>query len=83
MSVGGVLMHEDRVIECLMELNGICIECGAVDYHRINPDAVNYVCPECGKRGVIGMAEAVASEIVIPSSNKHPILDKYSGRGSE
>ena len=75
--VAGVLINEDKLTEHLMELNGICIECGAVDYHRIEPDAVNYVCHECGERGVMGMAEAVISEIVIPSKKRQPILREY------
>ncbi len=77
MNVDAVLMNEGKMDEHLAEMHGICLQCGAIDYHRIEPDAVNYVCPECGKRGVMGMEEAVSNKFVIPSKDKYPMLSKY------
>ncbi len=77
MSVGAVLINKDRLAEHIAELHGICLQCGAIDHHRVEPDLVNGICPECGERGVMGMEEAIVSEFVIPSESKHPMLDKY------
>ena len=77
MSVEAILMNEDKVKECLAEMHGICLQCGAVYYHRIEPDAINYKCAECNSKAVVGMETAVINGLVTPSKSRHPTLDKY------
>lgn len=34
--------------------DGVCLACGAWTVGGVEPDARNYTCEECGKRGVHG-----------------------------
>ena len=77
MSVYGILMSEDKVDEILSQSGGVCLSCGAVEYEPIEPDAVNYVCSECGEREVIGMETAIVGGYILPSKEKYPMLGKY------
>ena len=45
-----------------MEYPGFCLECGA-DADGVEPDAVGYVCHECGAHAVMG-AKYVAMHMV-------------------
>ena len=38
---------------------GICIECWAIHYGGVEPDAANYRCEVCGLLGVWGLEEAL------------------------
>jgi hypothetical protein len=39
--------------------NGICLDCGEIQYGGIEPDARDYPCDSCGKHKVYGLEEAV------------------------
>lgn len=72
-----VLMNEKKIEDHLANNHGFCLECGAIKYDPIEPDAVNYKCDECGNRSVVGFETALLSEEIIPSKDKYPMLKQY------
>ena len=70
-----VLMNEDKVKRHMVDNDGFCIECGAISYGGVEPDALNYKCDECGERKVVGMETAILYGWVMASESKHPTLD--------
>ncbi len=77
MSVEAILMNEDKIMDCIDESDGICLSCGAISYEIVEPDAVNYLCTECGEKAVTGMETALIGGLVVSSKSRHPTLDKY------
>lgn len=41
------------------EYNGICLDCKAIKWGEVEPDAENYTCDDCGKDRVIGIENAL------------------------
>lgn len=72
-----IMMHEDKIKQIVDESGGVCILCGAVEHSHIEPDAVNYLCSECGERGVVGIEIAIVEGFIIPTKEKHPMLSQY------
>ncbi len=71
------LMNEDKVSEHIENMDGYCVECGAITHGGVEPDAAGYTCEECGEKKVIGFESAVLYEWIIPSSEKYPMLNQY------
>jgi Zn finger protein HypA/HybF involved in hydrogenase expression len=71
------MMNKDKIERHIRENDGICIECGAIKHGGVEPDAVNYVCEECGENKVVGFEAAVLYEWVVPTDSKTPTLDTY------
>lgn len=38
---------------------GVCIDCGSLKGHGVEPDAEDYLCPACGQTGLCGMETAL------------------------
>ncbi|RLF43963.1 MAG: hypothetical protein DRN17_05360 [Thermoplasmata archaeon] len=73
-----ILMNEEKVNGHINENDGFCIECGEISYGGVEPDAMNYLCEECGEKKVVGMETAILYGWVVPTEEKYPTLKGVS-----
>jgi predicted RNA-binding Zn-ribbon protein involved in translation (DUF1610 family) len=76
--MSSVLMNVDKIKEHIKNNDGFCTVCGAISHGGVEPDAVNYMCEECGENKVVGMVTAVTFDWVIASEKKHPMLEEVA-----
>jgi hypothetical protein len=46
------------------DYNGICLNCGEMQYGGVEPDARRYHCEACGEESVYGLPEALVMDRV-------------------
>ncbi len=64
------IMPENEYKKHVARNDGYCIECGNIVDGNIDPDNVNYLCPECGKKQVVGFVTAALYGWIVPAEEK-------------